>query len=161
MSSSSNQQKNFEHTCDYLVIGAGAIGMAFVDTLVKGTVDGSNRTFQSEERMKIIVVDSQKRPGGHWDLSYDFVRLHQPSYVYGVESEPLEVPRYDPDHRASKQELLDYYDKVKQKLETDADVQKKCDVKFYSNSWYHFEGRHDAWPGKKSGEDWGGRSFFH
>jgi cation diffusion facilitator CzcD-associated flavoprotein CzcO len=52
---------------DYLVIGAGAMGMAFVDTLV------------SETDATVVVVDRYHRPGGHWTTTYPFVRLHQAS----------------------------------------------------------------------------------
>lgn len=62
---------------DYLVIGAGAMGMAFVDTLV------------SETDATVVVVDRYHRPGGHWTTAYPFVRLHQASAAYGVNSRPL------------------------------------------------------------------------
>ncbi len=59
---------------DYLVIGAGAMGMAFIDTLV------------SETDATVVVVDRNHQPGGHWTTAYPFVRLHQPSAYYGVNS---------------------------------------------------------------------------
>ena len=62
---------------DYLVIGAGATAMAFVDTLV------------SETAASVVVVDRNRQPGGHWTTAYPFVRLHQPSAYYGVNSRPL------------------------------------------------------------------------
>ena len=62
---------------DYLVIGAGAMGMAFADTLV------------AETSATAVVVDKYHQPGGHWNLAYPFVRLHQPSAFYGVNSRPL------------------------------------------------------------------------
>lgn len=62
---------------DYLVIGAGASGMAFVDTLLQET----NAT--------VIMVDKQHKPGGHWLDAYSFVTLHQPSAFYGVSSKEL------------------------------------------------------------------------
>ncbi len=62
---------------DYLVVGAGATAMAFVDTLV------------SETAASVVVVDRNHRPGGHWTTAYPFVRLHQPSAYYGVNSRPL------------------------------------------------------------------------
>ena len=62
---------------DYLVIGAGATAMAFVDTLV------------SETDATVVIVDRNDSPGGHWNSAYPFVRLHQPSAYYGVNSRPL------------------------------------------------------------------------
>ncbi|OBH83079.1 hypothetical protein A5681_21625 [Mycobacterium scrofulaceum] len=62
---------------DYLVVGAGAMGMAFLDTLV------------SETDARVVLVDRNHQPGGHWTMAYPFVRLHQPSAFYGVNSLPL------------------------------------------------------------------------
>jgi putative NAD(P)-binding protein len=62
---------------DYLVVGAGAMGMAFTDTLV------------SETDARVVLVDRYHTPGGHWTTAYPFVRLHQPSAFYGVNSMPL------------------------------------------------------------------------
>ena len=40
---------------DYLVVGSGAMGMAFVDTL---------RTEQPDST--VILIDKHGQPGGHW-----------------------------------------------------------------------------------------------
>ena len=62
---------------DYLVVGAGAMGMAFVDTIL------------TETEATVVLVDDGPAPGGHWTSSYPFVRLHQPSAYYGVNSREL------------------------------------------------------------------------
>ncbi|KAJ8107561.1 hypothetical protein OPT61_g8780 [Boeremia exigua] len=62
---------------DYLVIGAGAMAMAFVDTLI------------SDTKATIAIVDRYSRPGGHWTIAYPYVTLHQPSNAYGVNSRLL------------------------------------------------------------------------
>lgn len=62
---------------DYLIIGAGAAGMAFADSLLAS----------SDKSM--VIVDRRDRPGGHWNDAYPFVRLHQPAQTYGVNSLPL------------------------------------------------------------------------
>lgn len=62
---------------DYLIVGAGAMGMAFADTLL------------TETDFHLTIVDRYHRPGGHWNLAYPFVRLHQPSAFYGVNSKAL------------------------------------------------------------------------
>ena len=62
---------------DYLVVGAGAAGMAFTDELLTLT-DAT-----------VAIVDRRHAPGGHWLDAYPFVRLHQPSAFYGVGSTPL------------------------------------------------------------------------
>ena len=63
---------------DYLVMGAGATAMAFVDTLLTESPDAT-----------VLMVDRHHRPGGHWNEAYPFVRLHQPSAWYGVASREL------------------------------------------------------------------------
>lgn len=68
---------------DYLIIGAGANGMAFADTLL------------AETDATITIVDRGAQPGGHWTLAYPFVTLHQPSAYYGVMSRPLEETEPD------------------------------------------------------------------
>lgn len=69
--------------CDYLVVGSGAVGMAFADVLVE------------ETDAKIIIVDRYGKPGGHWNVAYPFVTLHQPSQFYGVSSKELSSGRID------------------------------------------------------------------
>lgn len=92
---------------DYLVIGAGATAMAFVDTLL------------SESDARIVMVDRHHRPGGHWNDAYPFVRLHQPSAFYGVDSRELGSGTRDAVgtnqgfyELASGAEILDYFEQV-------------------------------------------------
>jgi hypothetical protein len=92
---------------DYLVIGAGAVGMAFADTIL------------AETDAHVTIVDRQARPGGHWNDAYAFVALHQPSAFYGVNSLPLGENRKDTFginaglyELASGAQVSAYYDKV-------------------------------------------------
>jgi hypothetical protein len=92
---------------DYLVVGSGAVGMAFVDTLL------------AESNYRVIIVDQHGAPGGHWNDAYSFVRLHQPSAYYGVNSKPLGKNSKDEIginqgmyERASAAELLSYYEQA-------------------------------------------------
>ncbi|ALE73518.1 hypothetical protein AD006_19545 [Pseudonocardia sp. EC080610-09] len=92
---------------DYLVIGAGATAMAFVDTLL------------SETRATVTMVDRYHQPGGHWTLAYPYVRLHQPSAMYGVNSRPLGDGRIDRTggnaglyELAGAAEICSYFDQV-------------------------------------------------
>src|SRR5690349_24788727 len=62
---------------DYLVVGAGATGMAFTDALV------------DHADVRVAVVDRRHGVGGHWLEAYPFVRLHQSSTFYGVASTVL------------------------------------------------------------------------
>lgn len=93
---------------DYLVVGAGAIGMGFVDSLIE------------HSDADVVMVDRRHRPGGHWIDSYPFVQLHQPSNTYGVNSTPipggdrLETDGRDAGfyERATGTEICAYFDEV-------------------------------------------------
>ena len=92
---------------DYLVIGAGAMGMAFTDVLM------------TESEATVTIVDRYHQPGGHWNVAYPFVRLHQPSSFYGVNSRKLGNDRIDTIgwnkglyELAGKGEICAYYDNI-------------------------------------------------
>jgi hypothetical protein len=92
---------------DYLVVGTGAVGMAFVDSLI------------ADSDARVVMVDRRHAPGGHWHDAYPFVRLHQPSAYYGVNSLPLGEDRIDSWgtnagllERATAPEICGYYARV-------------------------------------------------
>ena len=94
---------------DYLVVGCGAAGMAFTDALI------------TDSDADVVMVDRRHAPGGHWNDAYPFVRLHQPSAYYGVNSLPLgseTIDRHGSNRglyeRASGPEIRAYYDRVMQ-----------------------------------------------
>ncbi len=94
---------------DYLIVGAGAMGMAFADALLAG----SDAT--------IAIVDRYGKPGGHWTRAYPHVRLHQPSTFYGVNSRKLGSGAKDTRggnaglyELASGAEVVAYFDQVMQ-----------------------------------------------
>ena len=67
----------------------------------------------------MVIVDRHHRPGGHWNDAYPFVRLHQPSSSYGVNSTPLGSGAIDEvglnigfEELASGQEVLSHFDRV-------------------------------------------------
>ena len=72
-----------ELTADYVIAGAGAIGMAFADVIV------------AESEATVIIVDRYAKPGGHWNVAYPFVQLHQPASFYGVSSLELSGGRIE------------------------------------------------------------------
>ncbi len=79
---------------DYLIVGAGATGLAFTDALL------------AESDAHITLVDLHAKPGGHWNDAYPFVALHQPSANYGVHSMELGTRRKDEvGHNAGYYEL--------------------------------------------------------
>jgi hypothetical protein len=92
---------------DYLIVGSGAVGMAFADTLL------------TESDATLVLVDRYQKPGGHWNVAYPFVTLHQPSAYYGVNSLELSKGRKDEvglnkglNDLASGAEVSAYFDEV-------------------------------------------------
>ncbi len=92
---------------DYLVVGAGAAGMAFADELI------------TRADADVLIVDRRDSPGGHWNDAYPFVRLHQASANYGVNSSPLGTDEIDATglnagfyERATGAEVRDYFRRV-------------------------------------------------
>lgn len=81
--------------------------MAFTDALI------------AESDADVVMVDRRYRPGGHWNDAYPFVRLHQPSACYGVNSRVLGNETIDETgpnagfyERSSAAEIYDYYQRV-------------------------------------------------
>lgn len=92
---------------DYLVVGAGAMGMAFTDALI----DNAD--------VHVTLVDRRHAAGGHWHDAYPFVQLHQASCFYGVASTQLGTDTIQHDgpeaglhERARQAEIHAYYDDI-------------------------------------------------
>ena len=90
---------------DYLVVGAGAMGMAFTDALI------------DHADVHVTLVDRRHAAGGHWQDAYPFVQLHQASVFYGVASTVLGSGAVQPtgpetglQERARVSEIRAYYD---------------------------------------------------
>jgi hypothetical protein len=123
---------------DYLIVGAGAAGLAFADALI------------AESDADVVIVDRRDRPGGHWNDAYPFVRLHQPSAYYGVNSRALGGDSIDQDGpnagwygRATGAEICDYFQRVLEQLLASGRVRffGMCD---YAGDWsgeHHFVSR--------------------
>ncbi len=92
---------------DYLIVGAGASGMAFADALI------------AECDADIVMVDRRHCPGGHWNDAYPFVRIHHASACYGVNSRMLGTDSIDQTgpnagfyERSTAVEICAYYQRV-------------------------------------------------
>jgi hypothetical protein len=127
---------------DYLVVGAGAMGMAFTDTLV------------DHADVHVALVDRRHAAGGHWQDAYPFVQLHQASLFYGVASTVLGTgavqqrgPEAGLQQRARRGEILAYYDDILHRrfLATGR-------VTFLGGSEYHADGRTHFVTSRISGE---------
>jgi hypothetical protein len=116
---------------DYVVVGAGAAGMAFTDALI------------DHADVSVVMVDRRHGVGGHWLDAYPFVRLHQASAFYGVASTPLGDGRIQQDgpeaglhERATAPEICAYYERVLRERMVGSGK-----VSFYPNCEYLGEGR--------------------
>ena len=92
---------------DYLVVGAGAMGMGFVDALI------------DHADVRVALVDRRDGVAGHWRHAYPFVRLHQSSTFYGVASRVLgggrlqtTGPEAGLHERADQPTICAYYEQV-------------------------------------------------
>lgn len=110
---------------DYLVVGAGAAGMAFVDALIHNA------------DVHVVLIDRRYSAGGHWLDAYPFVKLHQASEFYGVVSTPLGTgqrqasgPEEGMYERAAAPDIVAYYARVL------ANLIASGKVTFYPNSEY-------------------------
>ncbi len=96
---------------DYLVVGAGAMGMAFTDALT------------DHADVRVVLVDRRHGVSGHWLEAYPFVQLHQASAFYGVASTQLgggQLQQRGPERglqeRASQAEICVYYARMLERL---------------------------------------------
>ena len=92
---------------DYLVVGAGAAGMAFTDALI------------DHADVHVTLVDRRPTAGGHWQDAYPFVQLHQASVFYGVASTVLGSGAIQPrgpesglQERAHRSEIQAYFEDI-------------------------------------------------
>lgn len=88
---------------DYVIVGAGAMGMAFADEIF------------SNSNCSITIVDKRASPGGHWQDSYSFIVTEQPAESYGVNSQEFENTSANEEgfgHQASSNEIKAYYERL-------------------------------------------------
>ena len=92
---------------DYLVVGAGASGMAFAAALI------------AECDADVVMVERRHCPGGHWNDAYPFVRIHHASACYGANSRMLGTDSIDQTgpnagfyERSTAAEICAYYQRV-------------------------------------------------
>lgn len=114
-----DKQEKFE--ADYLVIGAGATSLAFVDEIITST-----------KNIKIIVVERRGKPGGHWNDAYPFATLQNPEAWYGVSSKILGSGSQE---LASKAKIIAYYEDVAKSLSSTGRV------KFFWKCEYQKDGK--------------------
>jgi hypothetical protein len=127
---------------DYLVVGAGATGMAFTDSLI------------DHADVHVTLVDRRHAAGGHWHDAYPFVQLHQASMFYGVASTVLgsgtvqhRGPEAGLQERARRSEIQNYYDAILHHRFVGSGR-----VTFLGGSEYHTDGTSHLVTSRVSGE---------
>jgi hypothetical protein len=127
---------------DYLVVGAGAMGMAFTDSVI------------DHADVDVILVDRRHAPGGHWQDAYPFVQLHQASLFYGVASTELgtrQIQEVGPEsglhERARRAEIQAYYDDILHRR-----LLRSGRVRFLSGSEHRTDGSSHVVTSRVSGE---------
>jgi hypothetical protein len=127
---------------DYLVVGAGAMGMAFTDALI------------DHADVHVTLVDRRHTAGGHWLDAYPFVQLHQASVFYGVASTvlgsgavQLSGPEAGLQERACQSEIEAYFDDILHRRFLGSGR-----VTFLGESEYHAEGSSHFVTSRVSGE---------
>lgn len=127
---------------DYLVVGAGAMGMAFTDALI------------DHADVHVTLVDRRPAAGGHWQDAYPFVQLHQASVFYGAASTVLgsgarqqEGPEAGLQERASGSAIRSYYDDLLHRRFTGSGR-----VTFLGASEHHAHGDEQLVTSRVSGE---------
>lgn len=123
-----------ELEADYVVVGAGAVGMAFADALI------------DHADVSVVMVDRRHGVGGHWLDAYPFVRLHQASPFYGVASTVLGDGRIQQDgpeaglyERATASEICAYYGRIMRDR-----MVASGKVSFYPSCEYVGDGRFES-----------------
>jgi hypothetical protein len=114
---------------DYLVVGAGATGMAFTDALI------------DHADVRVALVDRRHGAGGHWLEAYPFVRLHQSSTFYGVASTLLgggRIQQHGPEtglhERADQPHICAYYsDLLEQRMLASGQVEFFAGCEYVGN----------------------------
>jgi hypothetical protein len=127
---------------DYLVVGAGAMGMAFTDALI------------DHADVHVTLVDRRHAASGHWQDAYPFVQLHQASLFYGVASTVLgrgavqeRGPEAGLQERARQSEIQAYYDDLLHRRFVDSGR-----VTFLGGCEYHTDGTSHLVTSRVSGE---------
>ena len=109
---------------DYVIVGAGAMGMAFADEIF------------SNSDCSISIIDKRPAPGGHWQDSYSFIVTEQSAESYGVNSQEFENTCANQEgygHQASSKEIKAYYARL---------ISKYIDsgrVDYYPNSEFSWD----------------------
>lgn len=127
---------------DYLVVGAGAMGMAFTDALI------------DHADVHVTLVDRRDVAGGHWQEAYPFVQLHQASVFYGVASTTLGTgavqlsgPEAGLQERATQPEIQAYYEDILERR-----FRGSGRVSFLGASEHHSDGSSHFVTSRVSGE---------
>lgn len=103
-----------DDSCDLCIVGAGLAGL--------------NALFAASRYLgrgqKVILIDRRPRPGGMWNDTYPYVRLHQPHPMFTAGNIGWTLGR-DRSYLAGKGEILDHFDHCVAEIEKRVTVDER------------------------------------
>jgi hypothetical protein len=85
------------HDCELCIVGAGYAALNALNAAAKYLKKGD----------RVVVIDRKATWGGQWLGQYDFVRLHQPYFLFTAGDQRWTLER-DRAHLATRREVLDH-----------------------------------------------------
>jgi len=110
--------KKSRFEADYIIIGGGMTGTGICAELL-----------DYRKSKTIIILDRLEKLGGHWLYAYPYVHLHNfTSYytLYGYRW-PEHIEK-DLEHRASRDEIIDYFGTIQADFETKSNLEMRFHV---------------------------------
>lgn len=83
-------------TLDYVVVGAGYAGLNVLAAVKR-----------LKPSAQVLCIDRHEKPGGCWNDFYDYVALHQPHTLFGVNGQPWHFK--DPNILAPRADILHHF----------------------------------------------------
>jgi len=111
-------KKKQQFEADYVIIGGGMTGTGIAAELL-----------DYRPGKTIIILDRLEKLGGHWLYAYPYVHLHNFTSYYTLYG--FKWPEYidkDLNHRASRQEIIDYFGEIQKVYETKPNLSMRFGV---------------------------------
>ena len=117
-----DQDSSGVQACELCIVGAGIAGM--------NALYAASRYLKPDD--KVILVDRNPKPGGMWNQTYNYVRLHQPHRMFTAGDIPWE-PARTPAHLADRTEVLDHFDHCLQTLQAEVQLEQRYGCLYLSH----------------------------
>lgn len=97
MDREANSSSQVVHDCELCIVGAGYAALNGLNAAAKYLKKGD----------RVVVIDRNQTWGGQWLGQYDFVRLHQPYFLFTAGDQRWTLDR-ERSHLATRREVLDH-----------------------------------------------------